>query len=77
MKIFVTVKARAKEDSIEELDPIHLLVSVKEPPTEGKANTAIIKILAKHFGVPQSSVHIIVGLQSKEKVIELHLRDLR
>lgn len=72
MKLFVTAKTRAKEEGIEELDPIHLLVSVKEPPMDGKANKAIIKLLAHHFGVPQASVRIIVGLGTKEKVVEIN-----
>lgn len=71
MKIFITAKTRAKEAHIEELDPIHFLVSVKEPPVNGKANAAIIKLLAKHFWVPQSSVRILVGHTSKEKVVEI------
>lgn len=71
MKLFITTKTRAKEEGIEVLDPIHLLVSVKEPPTEGKANAAIIKLLAHPFGVPQSSVRIIVGHTTKEKVVEI------
>lgn len=71
MKLFITAKTRAREAHIEELDPIHLVVSVKEPPVDGKANAAILRLLAKHFGIPQSSMRIIIGLQSKEKVIEV------
>ncbi len=56
---------------------MHLVVSVREPPREGRANAAIIRLLARHFDIPQSDVRIIVGLQSKEKVVELHLRDRR
>lgn len=71
MKLFITAKTRAKQAHIEELDPIHLLISVKEPPVDGKANAAIIKLLAHHFGVPQASVRIIVGLGTKEKVVNI------
>ena len=48
-----------------------LVVKVKEPPKEGKANKAVIKVLAKHFGVPQNSVHIESGLRGKNKLIEI------
>jgi uncharacterized protein (TIGR00251 family) len=48
-----------------------LLVKVKEPPKEGKANKAVIKVLAKYFKVPQDSVRIENGFSSKNKVIEV------
>lgn len=48
-----------------------LLVKVKDPPREGKANKAVIKVLAKHFKVPQDSVRIENGLSSKNKIIEV------
>jgi len=48
-----------------------LLVKVKEPPKEGKANKAVIKVLAKHFKVPQDSVRIENGLSNKNKIIEV------
>ena len=47
------------------------IVKVKEPPQEGKANRALIKVLAEHFGVPKSQVRIVSGLKSKSKVIEI------
>ncbi len=34
------------------------LVRVKEPAKEGKANKAVIKLLADYFGVPQKEVVI-------------------
>ena len=46
-------------------------MNVKEPPREGKANKAVIKVLAQHFGVPQNKVKILSGFKSKIKVIEI------
>ena len=40
-------------------------------PTDGAANTAVIKMLAKHFGVPKSRISIIRGATSHDKVIEI------
>jgi len=48
-----------------------LLVKVKEPPKEGKANRAVIKALAKHFKVPQDSVRISSGLRGRNKIVEI------
>ena len=47
------------------------MVRVKEPPIEGKANRAVLKLLARHFGVPESRLRIVSGLTGKNKVIEV------
>ena len=47
------------------------LVRVKEPAKEGKANRAVIKLLAEHFGVSQRQVVISSGFGSRNKVIEV------
>jgi uncharacterized protein (TIGR00251 family) len=70
MKIQVKVKPNSRtEEVIQEGDSF--IVKVKEPPKEGKANQAVIKLLAAHFGVPQSQVRILSGFRSKNKVIEI------
>lgn len=48
-----------------------ITIGVRAKPVKGRANEEIIKKLAKHFGVPSSSVHIIVGLRSKRKIVEI------
>ncbi|GAI39961.1 unnamed protein product, partial [marine sediment metagenome] len=52
----------------------NFIVKVKEPPKEGRANQAVIKLLAKLFGVPQSQVKILSGFKGKSKVIEIEER---
>jgi uncharacterized protein (TIGR00251 family) len=47
------------------------LIRVKEPAKEGRANKAVIKLLAEHFGVPQRQVVISSGFGSRSKVIEV------
>ena len=70
MKIQVKVKPNSRtEEVLQEGDSF--IVNVKEPPKEGKANQAIIKLLAEHFGVPKSQVRILSGFRSKNKVIEV------
>lgn len=71
MKVWVTVKANAKHEKIEQLDQRNLRVSVKEPPREGKANKAVIRLLSQYFSVPQNSVQIISGVTAKRKLIEI------
>lgn len=44
-----------------------LTVYVREPATEGKANKAVALLLAKHFGVPKSTVELVGGSSSRHK----------
>jgi uncharacterized protein (TIGR00251 family) len=70
MKITVTVRAGAKVEKVECLDGKYR-VSVKAPPTDGKANAAVIKALARHFKIPQARVNIVSGFNSKTKRLEI------
>jgi len=66
MKIFVKVKASAKTEKIKKVDKNHYEVTVKEAPEKGRANAAVVKILAKHFKVAKSMVEIKAGYTSKK-----------
>jgi uncharacterized protein (TIGR00251 family) len=70
MKIKVKVKPNSKTEELSR-EGDSFIVNVKEPPKEGKANQAVIKLLAEHFGVPQSQVRILNGLKNRNKVIEV------
>lgn len=71
MKIFVTVKLRAKEKKIEKIDNNHFLVFIKELPIKGRANNAVIKLIARYFKVPIAQVKIASGTKSKQKIIKI------
>jgi len=59
---------RAGADGREELE-----VRVSEAPTDGSANSAVIKLLAKALGVPRSEVDIVSGQTSRHKRIAVPL----
>lgn len=71
MKIFVRAKPRAKKAGVQKIDDTHFIVSVKEPPSEGRANWAIERTLAEYFKVPVSGVRIVSGHSSRDKIIEI------
>ena len=48
-----------------------LRVRVAAPPVEGAANDALIKFLAKEFGVPARDVEIRSGHASKTKLVRV------
>ena len=70
MKIRVEVKPNAKFPGVEAVED-HLVVRVKEPPKEGKANQAVIRAVAQYYGVPPSDVHVVAGITGRHKVIEV------
>jgi uncharacterized protein (TIGR00251 family) len=70
MKIQVKVKPGSKTEGLNR-EGDSFIIKVKEPPKEGKANQAVIKLLAEHFGVPQSQVRILSGFRSRNKVVEV------
>ena len=70
-KIFVKVKTGAKDRSVKKIDENTYKVSVKEPPIEGRANYAVVKLLAEYLDKSISQLRIISGSTSKNKVIEV------
>jgi uncharacterized protein (TIGR00251 family) len=70
MKIQVRVKPNSRIEEVSR-EGDSLIVKVKEPPKEGEANLAVIKLLAEHFGVPKSRVRIVSGFRGKNKVVEV------
>ncbi len=50
-----------------------LKLSVAAQPEKGKANRAVVQLLAKTLGVPISAVTISAGDTSQDKVVEVAL----
>lgn len=48
-----------------------LAARVSAPPVEGAANKALVKLVAKSFGVPKSSVGITGGETSRLKTLHI------
>ena len=71
MKIFVSIKPNAKINKVEKTDESHFKVWVKKSPVDGKANLALVKILAGYFDIAPSRVSIVSGHSSNKKVVEI------
>jgi len=70
LKIKVRVAPRSSRDEVVKTGDDYV-VRVKAQPREGKANEAVIKLLAEHFGVTRSSVRITSGLSGRNKIVEI------
>ena len=71
MKIDVRVKPNSRMEEVTQEGMSTFTVRTREPPIEGRANRAVVKLLAKHLGIRESQLRIVKGLKSKTKVIEI------
>jgi uncharacterized protein YggU (UPF0235/DUF167 family) len=46
-------------------------VRVDVAPERGRANDAIVRLLADRLGVPRTSVSVVSGRASRDKIVEL------
>ena len=70
MKIFVKAKPGSRKEGVEVIDKNHLIVRVKERPTKGRANKAVIEALAQHLKVAPSRISLVSGHTSRKKVFK-------
>lgn len=70
MKVKVRVKPGAKRVKVQEVEGT-LVVSVRSPAREGKANAELVEVLSEYFKVPKSRIKILRGHKGKDKLIEV------
>lgn len=68
----VRVQPRARRDEIVGLREGLLVVRVKAPPTDGRANAALCRLVAARAGLAPSRVAVRHGAGSRDKLLELH-----
>lgn len=75
MKVSVHVKPGSRKESIEWVENLFgektLVVKIREKPVDGEANKWLIKALSEFFDVSKSSISILHGHTSREKVVEI------
>ncbi|HEY8492060.1 MAG TPA: DUF167 family protein [Dehalococcoidia bacterium] len=68
-RIRVRVTPRAGRDRVDGWDGELLRVRVAAPPAEGRANRALVALLAAALDVPSGAVRVIAGERSREKLV--------
>lgn len=73
MKARLTLKIRAGARKTEFAGKVGEAwkLHVAAPPVDGKANEAILRLLAKLAGVPAASVRIVSGFTGTTKIVEI------
>ena len=69
--IEILVQPRASRAKIGPMHDGRIKIAVAAPPVDGEANAALCKLLAKALGVPRTSVSIVRGGSSRDKVVRV------
>ena len=67
----IRVTPRSSRNKVEIAPDGSVKVFVTAPPADGEANDAVLKVLAKALSVAPTSLSVIRGQKSREKVIDL------
>jgi len=68
---YITVKPKSSRNTVSYNDNGKIEVKITAPPIDGKANKAVIELLAAVLHVPKSTISIDKGSESKIKKIVL------
>jgi uncharacterized protein (TIGR00251 family) len=76
IRVAIRLTPRGRADRIEGIvrsaeDRPALKVSVTAPPTEGRANHALVQLLAKEWRVAKRDVAIVAGQKSRDKAVHI------
>ncbi len=69
-RLWCRVTPSARRDGLSR-GPDGLRITVTAAPEKGKANRAVIKILAKALGVPKSRLRLLRGETGRDKLFEI------
>jgi len=66
------LQPKAKKDEIVGPHGEALKIRITAPPVDGKANTHLVKFLARRFGVNQRQIQILSGDSSRQKRVAIY-----
>ena len=75
VRLFLHLTPKASRDVVggvfESTDGVVLKVRVRALPDKGKANQAVVKLLANWLGVSKTSLKLLSGFRSRQKTIKI------
>ncbi len=71
----IRVIPKAKQNKVV-VEEDRLKVYLTAPAIEGRANEALIKILAAHFQVRKGDIRIVKGEKSRDKIVEIGVAEI-
>lgn len=70
-RLALRVTPGARSESVQIGEDGRLLVKVRAKPESGKANEAVLEILAEALGIATSRLHMLRGATGRDKVVRL------
>lgn len=71
LRIWVNIKPASNRETIEAVSKEEYNVWVRAPAREGRANQALIELLAEYFRAPKSMLRIVRGEKSRRKLVQI------
>ena len=69
MIISVRVVPNSKSESVQRVNETSYRIKIREKALEGRANIAVVEVIAARFKVRKADVSILSGLKSRDKKI--------
>ncbi len=70
-KLHLRVTPGARRNALVRTTGDQFRISVTAAPEKGKANAAVLKLLARSLGVPKSRLRIVRGDTGRDKTVEI------
>jgi uncharacterized protein (TIGR00251 family) len=70
-KYNITVKPGTSQEKVVTTSPNEITVYLRAKAHDGEANEALIKALSKHFKVAKTTIKIVRGARSRQKIVEI------
>lgn len=71
MIILVKVIPNSKKLEIIKLDEKNYKIKLDAPAIEGMANSRLVEVLSDYLNIQKSSIRIVKGLKSRNKIVEI------
>jgi uncharacterized protein len=71
MIILVKVMPNSKKLEIIKLDEKNYKIKLDAPAIEGRANSRLVEVLSDYLNIPKSSIRIVKGLKSRNKIVKI------
>ncbi|MEZ4503256.1 MAG: DUF167 domain-containing protein [Dehalococcoidia bacterium] len=72
-RLTVRLTPRASRDEVGDFEAATatLRVRVTAPPVDGRANEALVRLLARHLRVPRGAITLVSGATARTKLVEV------